>query len=327
MKTFLAYISGYRRMVILAAAYLLIFATVLYAAEVPAETVLYAGALCLAFTAVYALVGFYRYYKRFSALKRTLSELPETLESLPTPQNESERLYTQMLQKTYAEYERAALEHRRREADMRNYYTMWVHQIKTPISALRLLIQSGARSAELQNEIFRIEQYVEMALNYQRRFCGSSDLVITRRSLDSAVRTSIRKYSKQFIMKRLKLEYEPGDITVLTDEKWLCFVIEQVLSNSLKYTREGSVRIYLAEPKTLCIRDTGIGIAPEDLPRIFDKGYTGLNGRADLRASGLGLYLCRRVCRKLGHGISAVSDPGKGTEIRIDLSSYDLDPE
>ena len=109
MKTFLAYISGYRRMVILAAAYLLIFATVLYAAEVPSETVLYAGALCLAFTAVYALVGFYRYYKRVSALKRTLSELPETLESLPTPQNESERLYTQMLQKTYAEYERAAL--------------------------------------------------------------------------------------------------------------------------------------------------------------------------------------------------------------------------
>lgn len=323
MKTFLAYISGYRRMVILAAAYLLIFATVLYAAEVPAETVLYAGALCLAFTAVYALVGFYRYYKRFSALKRTLSELPETLESLPTPQNESERLYTQMLQKTYAEYERAALEHRRREANMRNYYTMWVHQIKTPISALRLLIQSGARSAELQNEIFRIEQYVEMALNYQRLFCGSSDLVITRRSLDSAVRTSIRKYSKQFIMKRLKLEYEPGDITVLTDEKWLCFVIEQVLSNSLKYTSAGEIKICTVG-RTLMISDTGIGIAAEDLPRIFDCGYTGYNGREEKRSSGIGLYLCSEVCRRLGHGISITSEVGKGTCVSITFNEADI---
>ena len=323
MKTFLAYISGYRRMVILAAAYLLIFATVLYAAEVPAETVLYAGALCLAFTAVYALVGFYRYYKRFSALKRTLSELPETLESLPTSQNESERLYTQMLQKTYAEYERAALEHRRREADMRNYYTMWVHQIKTPISALRLLIQSGARSAELQNEIFRIEQYVEMALNYQRLFCGSSDLVITRRSLDSAVRTSIRKYSKQFIMKRLRLEYEPGDITVLTDEKWLCFVIEQVLSNSLKYTSAGEIKICTVG-RTLMISDTGIGIAAEDLPRIFDCGYTGYNGREEKRSSGIGLYLCSEVCRRLGHGISITSEVGKGTCVSITFNEADI---
>lgn len=323
MKTFLAYISGYRRMVILAAAYLLIFATVLYAAEVPAETVLYAGALCLAFTAVYALVGFYRYYKRVSALKRTLSELPETLESLPPPQNESERLYTQMLQKTYAEYERAALEHRRREADMRNYYTMWVHQIKTPISALRLLIQSGARSAELQNEIFHIEQYVEMALNYQRLFCGSSDLVITRRSLDSAVRTSIRKYSKQFIMKRLKLEYEPGDITVLTDEKWLCFVIEQVLSNSLKYTSAGEIKICTVG-RTLMISDTGIGIAAEDLPRIFDCSYTGYNGRAEKRSSGIGLYLCSEVCRRLGHGISITSEVGKGTCVSITFNEADI---
>lgn len=323
MKTFLAYISGYRRMVILAAAYLLIFATVLYAAEVPAETVLYAGALCLAFTAVYALVGFYRYYKRVSALKRTLSELPETLESLPPPQNESERLYTQMLQKTYAEYERAALEHRRREADMRNYYTMWVHQIKTPISALRLLIQSGARSAELQNEIFHIEQYVEMALNYQRLFCGSSDLVITRRSLDSAVRTSIRKYSKQFIMKRLKLEYEPGDITVLTDEKWLCFVIEQVLSNSLKYTSAGEIKICTVG-RTLMISDTGIGIAAEDLPRIFDCGYTGYNGREEKRSSGIGLYLCSEVCRRLGHGISITSEVGKGTCVSITFNEADI---
>lgn len=176
-------------------------------------------------------------------------------------------------------------------------------------------------------ELGRIERYVEMALVYLRLDSESSDYVIREFELDPFIRRSVKKFAGEFISKRLSLELEPSGVSVVSDEKWLAFVVEQVLSNSLKYTREGSVRIYLAEPKTLCIRDTGIGIAPEDLPRIFDKGYTGLNGRADLRASGLGLYLCRRVCRKLGHGISAVSDPGKGTEIRIDLSSYDLDPE
>ena len=174
-------------------------------------------------------------------------------------------------------------------------------------------------------ELGRIERYVEMALVYLRLDSESSDYVI--RELDPFIRRSVKKFAGEFISKRLSLELEPSGASVVSDEKWLAFVVEQVLSNSLKYTREGSVRIYLAEPKTLCIRDTGIGIAPEDMPRIFDKGYTGLNGRADLRASGLGLYLCRRVCRKLGHGISAVSAPGEGTEIRIDLSSYDLDPE
>lgn len=323
MKTFLAYISGYKRTAIIAAAYLLIFAAVLYASDVPVETALYAAVLCIAFTILYSLVGFYRYHKKISALKRTLSELPETLESLPPPENECERIYTQMLQKTNAEYENSAVEHRRREADMRNYYTMWVHQIKTPISALRLLIQSGGRSAELQNEIFRIEQYVEMALNYQRLFCGSSDLVITRRSLDSAVRTSIRKYSKQFIMKRLKLEYEPSDITVLTDEKWLCFVIEQLLSNSLKYTSTGEIRICTVD-RTLMISDTGMGIAPEDLPRIFECGYTGYNGREEKRSSGIGLYLCSEVCRRLGHGISITSQVGKGTCVSISFNETNI---
>ena len=194
---------------------------------------------------------------------------------------------------------------------------------------MRLTLEGSdsPESRRLSAELGRIERYVEMALVYLRLDSESSDYVIREFELDPFIRRSVKKFAGEFISKRLSLELEPSGASVVSDEKWLAFVVEQVLSNSLKYTREGSVRIYLAEPKTLCIRDTGIGIAPEDLPRIFDKGYTGLNGRADLRASGLGLYLCRRVCRKLGHGISAVSDPGKGTEIRIDLSSYDLDPE
>ena len=122
----------------------------------------------------------------------------------------------------------------------------------------------------------------------------------------------------QFIRKGLRLEYTPIEQSVVTDEKWLTFVVEQLLSNALKYTPQGAVSIYW-EDGFLCIRDTGIGIAAEDLPRIFDRGYTGGNGRSDKKATGLGLYLCRRICANLGHGISAQSVPGQGTLIRLDL--------
>ena len=131
----------------------------------------------------------------------------------------------------------------------------------------------------------------------------------------------------EFIGRKLRLDYTPVHLKVITDEKWLCFVLEQLLSNALKYTREGGIRIYLEQPRTLCIADTGVGIAPEDLPRIFEKGYTGYNGRADKKASGLGLYLCRSICTRLGHRISASSSPDSGTVVRIDLNQYPLQAE
>ena len=207
-------------------------------------------------------------------------------------------------------------------ADMVDYYTMWAHQIKTPIASMHLILQKqdSEDSRRLRTELMRIEQYVEMVLCFLRLDSDSTDYVLKEYRLDDIIRTAIRKLAPQFIMKKLVLDYETIDKQVLTDEKWLLFVVEQVLSNALKYTREGSITITMEHPKTLVIRDTGIGIAPEDLPRIFEKGYTGYNGRGDQKASGLGLYLCRTICRKLGHSITAESAPDEGTAIRIGLS-------
>ena len=204
--------------------------------------------------------------------------------------------------------------------DMLDYYTLWAHQIKTPIASMRLSLQAedSARSRRLLQELSRTEQYVEMVMVYIR-LDGGSDLVLRSCSVDAIVRASVRRFAGEFITHRLKLDYTPLDVSCVTDEKWLRFVVEQVLSNALKYTREGGISIYLEAPKTLVIRDTGIGIAPEDLPRIFEKGFTGYNGRGDQKASGLGLYLCRRVCAKLGHTITAESTPDHGTAIRIGL--------
>ena len=212
---------------------------------------------------------------------------------------------------------------------MTAYYTLWAHQIKTPIAAMRLTLQNEdtPTSRRLTAELGRIERYVEMVLAYLRLDADSTDYVLRESDLDPIVRGAVKKFSGEFIARRLALDLQPTGLRVLTDEKWLSFVLEQLISNALKYTPEGRVSIFMEAPATLCIADTGIGIAPEDLPRIFEQGFTGCNGRGDKRASGLGLYLCRRVCRNLGHTIAVESEPGKGTTVRLDLSRKKLTAE
>ncbi len=126
----------------------------------------------------------------------------------------------------------------------------------------------------------------------------------------------------------MKLSYEPTKIRVLTDEKWLLFILEQILSNAIKYTKRGSVAVYMddREEKTLVIADTGIGIVAEDVPRVFEKGFTGYNGRYDKRSTGIGLYLCRRVLNRLSHTIRIESEPGQGTRVYINLDTVNLQP-
>ena len=166
-----------------------------------------------------------------------------------------------------------------------------------------------------------------MVLAFVRLDSDTTDYVFREQALDPIVREAVKKFAGQFIRKKLRLTYEPIRARVLTDEKWLCFVIEQILSNAVKYTNEGGVTITWQEPDTLVIRDTGIGIAPEDLPRVFEKSYTGYNGRSDKKSSGIGLYLCRRICTRLGHRIGVSSEPGRGTAVWISLSHEELHPE
>lgn len=213
-------------------------------------------------------------------------------------------------------------------SDMVDYYTMWVHQIKTPIASMHLILQkeNSEDSRRLRAELFRVEQYVQMVLCFLRLDSDFTDYVIKEYRVDDIIRPAVRRLAPQFIMKKLSLEYEQTDEVALTDEKWLGFVVEQVLSNAVKYTSEGSISIK-CDGDRLVISDTGIGIAAEDLPRIFDKGYTGFNGRADRKASGIGLYLCRRICDNLGHSIKVESAAGQGTTITIGLRRNKLEVE
>ena len=183
-------------------------------------------------------------------------------------------------------------------------------------------LQEKQDAAVCRQELFKIESYVEMALNYLRFEEMSNDLVLERNSLEQLVRQVVKKYAAIFIYNHISIQLEHLDYTVLTDEKWFCFVLEQILSNALKYTKQGSVKISAEESANglrVLVKDTGIGIRSEDLPRIFEKGFTGYNGRMDKKASGLGLYLCKGVCEKLGHGISVASKEGEGTTVMITL--------
>lgn len=212
--------------------------------------------------------------------------------------------------------------------DMIEYYTMWAHQIKTPIASMRLNLQNEDTplSRRMESDLFRIEQYVEMVMMYLRLDSSSTDYVFKNYDIDSIIKASIKKFSGSFINKKLSLDYVPTGITALTDEKWLGFVIEQILSNAIKYTQNGGIKIY-GKDNCIYIQDTGMGISAEDLPRIFEKGYTGFNGRENKKASGLGLYLCKRICGNLGHGISVDSTVGEGTTVVLNLARKTVEIE
>lgn len=203
--------------------------------------------------------------------------------------------------------------------ERQEYYTTWVHQIKTPIAAMNMLLQDrdSDLACNLRIQLFRVEEYVEMILHYARLEEAGSDFVFAVYDLDEMLRKTIRKYAPVFIQKKLTLHYEPVKAKLLTDEKWFCFVIEQILSNALKYTRQGSITIALSQSEVLTISDTGIGIAAEDIPRVFEKGYTGYNGRADHKSTGLGLYLCKKTMDRLHHKIGLTSVVGQGTSVSV----------
>lgn len=250
-------------------------------------------------------------------------------EMLPKPESWTEEEYQELVCAVQEKLrsERETQEEARK--DMEDYYAMWVHQIKAPIAVMNVLLQQAdtAENRELRAELFRVEQYADMALSYVRLGEGTSDLVIQEYVLDEIIRKAVRKYAGQFIRKKIRLIYEGTDIRVLTDEKWLTFIIEQLLSNAIKYTSEGSVTITVDSGKKMTVTDTGIGIALEDLPRIFEKGYTGYNGRMDKKSTGIGLYLCRMAAERLGHKLTAVSELGRGSSFTVDLESYPFQAE
>lgn len=327
MKLFRRYLSTRKWMIALFGLFGVIDLVVFALYRLPVQAVAYGFALCILPGAVAIGLDYLQFYRRHIRLIHIRREILNTLENLPQPHTLLEADYQVLLNNLWDEKNRVLLEADTQKEETEQYYTLWVHQVKTPIAAMRLLLQAEEPDTKaLEAELFRIEEYVAMVLGYLRSDSGSTDYLIRTYELDSILRQALRKYAPLFIRKKITLHYSAVDLKVVTDEKWLLFVIEQVLSNALKYTPSGSITITEAGG-ILTIADTGLGIAPEDLPRIFERGYTGCNGRADKSASGIGLFLCRRVCANLGHRIWADSLVGTGTRIHLDLNRKELEVE
>ena len=294
--------------------------------QAPAEAALYAAVLCFVVVFVFFFVRFWRFRRQYRMLQE-LARHAALPSELPPVRDALDATYQQLVQTLQAQISTLNMQRQRERRDMVDYYLLWAHQIKTPIAAMHLLLQDGRLDREaLRAELFKTEQYVQMVLSYLRLDSESNDLVLHSCALDDVVRQALRNYSCIFIQKKLPLKFEAGGTKVLSDEKWLLFVIEQLLSNALKYTNSGAIRVQ-TEGERLCIQDTGIGIRPEDLPRVFEKGFTGYNGRAEKKSTGIGLYLCKRVCDLLGHRLSLISAPGQGTCAVLDLSRRELHVE
>lgn len=297
-----------------------VFASSYFLFDMPAVTVLYPLILSTSALIVAGVIDFVFTFNKHRKL--TQNEISASSDPI-------EKDYQEIIRKLKEEEEYSRQKATSDYNNMVEYYTVWAHQIKTPIASMRLQIQSeDTESArKLMGDLNRIEAYVEMVLTFLRLDSDSTDYLIKEYDLDEIIRPAIRKFSREFILKKLKLEYEPIEFKTITDSKWLSFIIEQVISNAVKYTSEGYVRLYMSEPGILCIEDTGVGISKEDLPRIFENGYTGFNGREDKRASGIGLYLCKRISDNLGHKIYAESKVGEGTKIFLDMRAKKLDVE
>ena len=308
------------------------------------QDLVYAAVLDAILLLITVLVGFFRYSSKVKALSNALKRPVEEQAQLPEATDDVEMLYQRLLENQSIARSESESSAAIRQSQMRDYYSMWVHQIKTPISAMKLLLEVEREELgqlicddeqsqyllsdnmdSFEDELFRIEEYVSMALQYQRVSSTENDFVLEKVSVDGVIRDTIKKYAKIMIRRHIGINYSGTGQDVYTDGKWIAFMLEQILSNAIKYTPQGVVTIETAEEKDrffITIKDTGIGIKAEDLPRVFEKGYTGYNGHADKKATGIGLYLCRQMADKLGHTIRMESEIGKGTKVWI---GFDLD--
>ncbi len=329
MTLFLSYIRQRRKGLIALILFCTIFAASFLLYHLPMGAIVYPTLFCILLGFAFVAWDFSRAKQKHQALFEIQSLTAAMIDSLPEPQGADDEDYQAIIRALQNEMAESNTLASARYQDMVEYYTVWVHQIKTPITSMRLSLEreDTALSRKLSSDLFQIEQYVEMVLAFLRLDSSSSDYVFEAYALDGIIEQAITKFASEFISRKNHLNYSPTGETVVTDDKWCSFVLEQVLSNALKYTREGEIKIYLREPKTLCIEDSGIGIAPSDLPRVFEKGYTGYNGRTDKRASGIGLYLCRRICGKLGMEIRIVSQQNKGTTVLLNFEQYRLKHE
>ena len=320
-----SYIKKNLKIYLLLIVFIFIFILIFYLYNLPFEALFYSGLLCFVAALIVSIIDFNNYRKSYIDLKHLESNILNSMEDLPKSLDIRVEYYQKIIERLHNEVEKLKIEDNKKMEGLVDYYSMWIHQIKTPIAAMNFLLDNEEIDVKaFRQELFKIERYVEMVLTYIRLGSETSDYVITSINLDEVVRENIKKYATLFINKKIKLNYVSHETYVISDKKWLGFAFEQLLSNAIKYTKSGGeISINISESK-LIIEDNGIGIYEEDLPRIFEQSFTGLNGRYEKKSSGLGLYLCKKTLDKLQHKIEITSKVNKGTKVMITFPKKDM---
>ncbi len=288
--------------------------------DVRMEPILYTTFLLILFVLPFALWDLRRTYQKCGRLKNIEQANLSVTPNLPTADTLLEESYQCVIKEILQAWQNERADHRKINAERDDYYTLWTHQIKTPIYSMDLMLQTGdTASSKWKTELLQISRYVDMALKYLQLENQYSDLCLEQVELLPLAQEAIKKHSIILITKRLKIDLHDLNNTVLTDRKWLLFILEQLVSNAAKYTEQGSIAIYQPTPLQICVSDTGIGIAAEDLPRLFEKGYTGFNGRIHQKSTGCGLYMCKKVSLLLGYKLTVSSQINKGTTVTVNL--------
>lgn len=320
-----SYIKKNLKIYLLLIVFIFIFVLIFYLYNLPFESLFYGGSLCFLVSLIASIIDYNNYRKSYIDLKYLETNILSSMEDLPKSLDIRVEYYQKIIERLHNEVERLKIEDNKKMEDLADYYSMWIHQIKTPIAAMNFLLDNEETDVKVfKQELFKIERYVEMVLTYIRLGSETSDYVITSIDLDEVVRENIKKYATLFINKKIKLNYVSHETYVISDKKWLGFAFEQLLSNAIKYTKSGGeISINISESE-LIIEDNGIGIYEEDLPRIFEQSFTGLNGRYEKKSSGLGLYLCKKTLDKLQHKIEITSEVNKGTKVKVSFPKKDI---
>lgn len=269
-------------------------------------------------------------YSKYNLVIKTLNNLKdnsfeEDYNNIKFENNQIERSYYNL----YLNRNKQLLEEKERNnklyKEQNEYLTMWVHQVKTPISTISL-ISEREENNEVKMELLRINEYIDQMINYMKFENLSQDYVFRNVSLKKIINNSIKKYKLLFFKKKLFVDVNIDEVDILTDEKWLSYVIQQIIFNGIKYTEKGGIKIYNEEnnPYILHIKDTGIGIPENDLQNITKWGYTGENGRLDKNSTGIGLYLVDKVLNKFKYSYKIHSEVGKGTDFIINLKRREI---
>lgn len=292
------------------------------------DNILYINLLSLIITLIYLSVRYYHertfYYNMKGIIHR---DVGDTFDLSIRPGNLQQKLYFELLKSLNKNYDKQMRKLQEEKQDHSDFILSWIHEVKLPIAASRLIMENSEGKTidylidKWEDELGKIDNYVEQALYYSRIDSFSNDYFITEVELNQIIKNNIKKHAKIFVNKHIDVTMFEEKQYIQSDEKWLTYILDQIVSNSLKYTMEGgSIRFAFEEDgkeRVLHVIDTGVGIAPEDIGRVFDKGFTGSNGRYYAKSTGMGLYLAKQMAIKLGHDILIVSEEGVYTKVSI----------